>query len=234
MILDVGKIYKSPFSMFRKTLIFEYDDHAVVLEKEKGVVTCYAANAACSEIFCMIPLGKHQIRSKQFVVVCYSQDIMLIDGGDLLIMVDFGAKKVAVNQSHIKAIGKKAWGEDVQLPWKGKYNVLFGLDGELGMDRNAAKDFWAWFAENEDDITEKTAEGGEVAAEMKAQISKHLSRVFSYEKETEIEFQLGTSEGKNALFVYHFNKEQLIEDAEELGEMMPDTLRENWKYITEA
>lgn len=234
MILPVGKIYKSRFSFMKKTFIFEFDDHAVVLEREKGVATCYATNSACSEIYCMLPLGKHKIRSKQFVAICYSQDIMLIDGGDLLIVVDFGAKKMAVNQPGFTAIGKKAWGDDVQVPWKNRYNVMFGLGGDAVMDDNAAKDFWAWFEEHQDEIAEQTGEGGEAAEKMKARVSKRLSRVFPYEKESEIEFQLGSAEGRNALFVYHFNKEPLKEDTRELGGMMPETLRENWTYITEA
>lgn len=234
MLLPVGKIYKSRFSFMKKTFIFEHDDHAVILEKEKGLVTCYATNSACSEIYCVLPLPNHPIKSKQFVAICYSQEIMLVDCLGLLILIDFGAKKVAVNQPEFQAVGKKDWAEDVQIPWQNKYNVLFGLEGDLGMDEGAARNFWSWFEENEDEIAEKTAQGGELADQIRSQISKRLSRVFPYEKETDIEFQLGTSEGMNALFLYHLNKPQLAEDVKELGYLMPVDLRENWKYITEA
>ncbi len=235
MILHVGKIYKSRFSLFKKTYIFECGDHAMVLEREKGQVTLYATNAACSEIYCEVPLGKPAIWSKQFIAISYSQDKMLIDGQGLLIVVDFLARKVAVNQPHIKAIGKAAWGDDVQLPWEGAFNGMFGLEGgSVEMDVEAAGDFWSWFGDNQEQILEQIAEGGSAAAEMNVQISKYLGRVFPYEKETDIEFQVGSSQGSNALFVYHFNRMQLKADTEKLGTMMPVALRDTWKYITEA
>lgn len=236
MLLPVGKIMKNHFRLMRNTFIFEHGDHALILEKEKGAVTCYATNAACSEIYGALPLGKKQdICKKQFVTINYSEDIMLVDANDLLIVVDFGLGKMAVNQPQFRAFGSKAWGEAVQMPWQSRYNVLFGLPGEgQKLDEKAAVEFWNWFQENEGTIASRMALGGNDAQEVTWLIRKNLAPVFALADETELGIQVDAGEGKHTLAVSCPDNETLQAALEELGSRMPERLQKTWNYITKA
>lgn len=247
MILEVGKAGKARFIRFiKKTNIFECGPNGMVLERENNVITLYVTNARCSEIYCVIPLGGNEILKKnKFMGVAYSPEIMLLYGGDIMVMVDFGARKVSVNKPGIKATGKRDWGEDVQIPWKPQYNAMFGLAAgtevlESGEPEKVQPDcgdqaqFWAWFAEHEEEIVDKTIASGEEAEMMNARIRVQLAVAFPYEKPGSIEFQLGGDGEKNEFAVFHFNRERMKRDAEELGRLMPEALKERWTYHTEA
>ena len=112
MILEVGKAGKARFVRgIKKTNIFECGPNGLVLEREKNIITLYVTNHRCSEIYCVIPLGGNEILKKnKFMGVAYSSDIMLIDGGDIMVVVDFARKKVAVNKPEITVTGKAGHG----------------------------------------------------------------------------------------------------------------------------
>lgn len=257
MELEVGKAGKARFiRCIKKTNIFECGSNGLVLEREKNRITLYATNNRCSEIYAVVPLGGSEILKKnKFVGVAYSRDIMLLDGGDIMVMVDFAQKKVAVNKTEIKVTGKKDWAENVQLPWCPEYNVMFGMAANIPVMEEGqklsgepvaqepvqeepltqrAEKFWQWFTEHEDEIIDLSSAGGDQEEIINARVRARLALVFSYERPGEIEFSLNNDGEKNVLSVYHFNKEKMRSDAQELGTMMPNALKENWKYETEA
>ena len=128
MILQVGKIGKARFIRFlKKTNIFECGDNGMVLELENKKITLYATNAACSKIYCAIPLGTDkELKKHEFVAIAYNDHVMLLDGGDILVVVDYDAQKVAVNMPGIQASGCADWGREVQEPWLPEYSGMFG------------------------------------------------------------------------------------------------------------
>ena len=130
MKLEVGKLGKARFIRFvKKTNIFECGNNGIVMEREKKDIILYVTNARCSEIYCVIPLGPYkELKKYKFVCIAYNDHVMLVEGRDIRIVVDFDALKVAISKDEIKATGKRHWGEDVQEPWLKEYNGMFGLD----------------------------------------------------------------------------------------------------------
>lgn len=255
MILEVGKAGKVRFVRgIKKTNIFEIGPHGMVVERDKNTIYLYATNNRCSEIYAIATLGDNKIlKGKQnFIAAAYTEDIMVLDAGDIMVVVDYGKKKIAVNKPEIPVVGKRDWAENPRMEWEPYFNAMFGLpvdpalmpaqpeqkeeaeavEEEPQTDRMA--EFWAWFEENEDQIVEKTIEGGDAAEAVNARIRLRLAMVFTYEKPENIEFRLGGDGEKNELAVYHFNRDRMMADAAKLGEAMPETLKERWNYYTEA
>lgn len=129
MVLEIGKAGKVRFIRgIKKTNIFECGGNGIVVEREKNVITMYATNAACSVIYCTIPLGTNKaLKKNKFLCIAYNDHVMLLDGGDILAVVDFDSEKVAINKPEIKATGSRHWGEAVQEPWLQEYMSMFGL-----------------------------------------------------------------------------------------------------------
>ena len=99
----------------------------VVVERENNIITMYITNAACSRIYCEISLGTNEALKKvKFVVIAYNDHVMLLEGGGIMIVVDYDVERVAVNKDEIAVIGK-GWGEDVRAPWDKAYNGMFGM-----------------------------------------------------------------------------------------------------------
>lgn len=231
MVLNVGKVQKIKFGLFRNTIFIECGENGLVLEQDKQQVTLYATNGKCSSIYCEIPLGTRQeLKNTQYVIIAYSADEMLLEVGERLIVVDFMDRKVAVNREGIRAAGTEIWGEDVMIPWTADHNRMFGLSGDgLEMNKRAAERFWKWLDENDAQVCQALDEGGEAAEGMKQKIGRKLKSVFPYAKE-ELEFHVDSGR----LFFYHSDKPQLMQDAEILGEMMPEQLRERWSYTADT
>ena len=127
MVLEIGKAGKARFiRCIKKTNIFECGGNGMVLEREKHDITLYATNAACSQIYCTIPLGTDKALKKyKFVAIAYNDHVMLLDGGDIHVVIDYDAQKVAISKEGITAGGSKFWGEDVQEPWLPEYGSMF-------------------------------------------------------------------------------------------------------------
>ena len=97
------------------------------------------------------------------------------------------------------------------------------------MDMAAARQFWSWFAENEQWIIDNLKTNGmDVVWAIDAQIKP----VFPYFKK-ELEFQLGYNEGVGEFFFFHFGNKNLISDGQKLGELMPESLCKSWTFILE-
>ena len=104
------------------------------------------------------------------------------------------------------------------------------LFGKKGMDKAAAEVFWAWFEEQESWIIEclDKRDSAFIWA-----IDEKLKPVFPYFKK-ELEFQLGYNNGVGEFFFFHFGKKDLMRDANALADRMPSSLKERWRFISEA
>ena len=261
MILETGKAGKCRFVRgIKKTNIFEIGEYGMVVEREKHTITLYATNSRCSEIYASVELGDGRKLLKQkpnFIAAAYTPDIMLLDCGEILAVVDYAQKKLAVNQPELEIRSRDEWSA---MPWEPYFNAMFGLnvgDAEMQQaqalrnrkaeeetnvepeepvlpDADGIEKFWEWFAANEDEIVEKTMEGGEEAAIIAARMRIRLAVAFPYRKPQDIEFQLTGDGEKNLLAVYHFNHEQMKADAQELCRRIPEELQERWGAYTEA
>ena len=258
MILEVGKAGKVRFIRgIKKTNIFEIGPHGMVVERDKNTIYLYATNNRCSEIYAIATLGDNKLMKgkSHLMAAAYTQDIMVLDAGEVLVVVDYEKKKIAVNKPEIPVVGKKDWADAPRMEWEPYFNAMFGLpvDGvlmpppDLGKKEESVEEpvpeapktanleeFWAWFEENEDQIVDKTIEGGDAAETINARIRLRLAMAFPYEKPENIEFQRGGDGEKNELSVYHFNRDRLMADTTLLGEVMPESLKERWNYYTEA
>lgn len=132
MILQVGKAGKARFIYgVKKTNIFECGDMGMVVEREKKNIMLYATNARCSEIYCSVNLGLlKDLKKYKFVGIAYNDHVMLLDAGEILVVIDYDAEKIAISKPGIEAKGSKHWGEEVQEPWLKIYNGMFGMDVE--------------------------------------------------------------------------------------------------------
>lgn len=104
------------------------------------------------------------------------------------------------------------------------------LFGKKEMDLQEAEKFWSWFEENEDWIKVNLKIQGLAVVEA---VDERLKPVFPYWKK-QLEFQLGYNEGQGEIFFFHFNNRSLIRDGEKLGALMPQSLKENWRFLTVA
>ena len=106
---------------------------------------------------------------------------------------------------------------------------MFNLFGRKELDKIAAKNFWVWFAENEEWIVRNLKTNGMTVVEV---IDKELKPLFPYFKK-EFEFHLGFNDGKGEFFFFHQGNRNLKQDAEVLKSMMVSKLKERWTFILE-
>lgn len=258
MILQVGKAERVHFIRgIKKTNIFECGDNGMVVEREKNIITLYITNSRCSEIYCEVTLGQNRdLKKHKFLGVAFSQEIMLLDGGDILVVADYAQKKVAVNKPEIPVQGKGDWRENPRMDWAPEFDVMFGLMPSSALteesavaqpepvekkpedypepDEKTTDYFWSWFSGHEQEIVDKIGQGGDIAEMLNARLRIQLSVVFPYEKPDRVEFHVELGGEKNELAVYHFNNPRMERDARILGERMPEALKERWNYYIEA
>ena len=106
---------------------------------------------------------------------------------------------------------------------------MFGLFAKKGMNEEAAKSFWEWFAEKEEWIIDCISNHDSAFVWA---IDEKLKPIFPYFK-GELEFQLGYNNGVGEFFFFHFGKKELARDGEALGKMMPSEIAKNWQLILE-
>ena len=107
---------------------------------------------------------------------------------------------------------------------------MFGLFTKKEMNLEAAKAFWGWFTEKEEWIIANIKTNG---MDVVWAVDAVLKPVFPYFKK-ELEFQMGFNDGKGEFFFFHLGNKNLMRDAEAFAAMMPESLKENWKFIIEA
>ena len=260
MILEVGKGGKARFIRgIKKTNIFEIGEYGMVVEREKNTIYLYATNNRCSQIYSRVTLGDNSLlKGKQFLMVgAFSRDILALDAKEVLVVVDYGQKRIAVNRPELEVKSKEGWD---RMAWEPHFNAMFGLSvseaEQIAAENMKNRDnpeeiveriqepevvepdpreqFWNWFAENEEEIVDKTLEGGEEAEIITARLRVRLAVVFPYERPENIEFRIDGNGEKNCLSVYHFNNDRMKADAESLIAAMPASLAERWVCETEA
>lgn len=256
MKLEVGKAAPVRFMQFMwiksDVNLFSCCSNGLVLEWEPktDVVTLYATNSENNAVYALAEVYKRaEMKKQKVLVVGSSENVMLLDAGDLRVMVDFARRHVSVNREGITVTGKGEWAGNVQRPWERDFDDLFapGINSreeaavpqireakQEQSDADAPGRFWSWFAGMEEELVEKILAGGVDRELMMAKIRARLAAVFPYEKPEAIEFQVGGDGGKNELVVFHLNAEPLKTDAERLGGQMPGELRERWSFRTEA
>ncbi|MBQ7344047.1 MAG: hypothetical protein IJW53_04705 [Clostridia bacterium] len=103
----------------------------------------------------------------------------------------------------------------------------FQLTKKKEMNLNAAKDFWQWFEENEKSIIKRYKTDGR---RLVFEIDQKLQPIFPYYK-GELEFQLGFNEGRGEFFFFHLKNKHLMRDGDTLGTLMPEAVKQRWRYI---
>lgn len=259
MILEVGKGGKARFIRgIKKTNIFEIGEYGMVVERDKNTIYLYATNNRCSQIYSRVTLGDNSLlKGKQFLMVgAFAHDILVLDAKEVMVVVDYGMQRIAVNRPDLEVKSNEGWD---RMPWEPHFNAMFGLSvseaeqqafealknrdnteeveelpAPVEPELDPKERFWNWFAENEEDIVDKTLAGGEEAEIITARLRVRLAVVFPYERPENIEFALGGDGEKNRLAVYHFNNDRMKADAESLIAAMPEVLKERWVCETEA
>ena len=232
--MNKGEMQKVKFGLFKKTFMFECEDHGLVLERDGKTVCLYATDRNHAKIYCALPLGPEKIFKRLSYMIVAPDDqymLMLVEG--VMVVVDFVNKTCATNVEKLRVFGSDAWGEECSAPWQKEYNKLFGLE----MNAAAADAFWNWFAENEESIVFRLNginSGGQGAAEMINDIDKHLAPVFPYIPAGRLEFELGCNGNIGEFRFFHCGNPNLEEDGRLFGERMPDGLKETWQLIVEA
>lgn len=252
MKLELGKAGKAQFLLgFKKTNIFEYETNGVVLERDKGIITMYVANLQRGEIYCEIPLGDKKIlKTNKFVVAAHSPEIMLLDGGDILAVVDFGRKQVAINKDNLEVKGLRDWAESPRMKWENSFVELFGMSKQEEpvekLDRfreseqtlptleERADSFWKWFSSHEEELVEKWEQGGDVAETLLARLRIQLSIVFPYIKAEQMDFSLTRQGDGYAIRLEPETKEQWQRDAQVLWNRIPEELALRWRWDIQA
>ena len=107
--------------------------------------------------------------------------------------------------------------------------MMLSLFSKKAMNEEAAKDFRAWFEEQEAWIVNCLSNHD--SAFIWA-IDERLKPVFPYFKK-ELEFQLGYNEGKGEFFFFHFGNSNLMKDADSFSALMPNNISERWSFIAE-
>ena len=234
MELKIGSTQMAQFSLFKKRFLFESGDRGLVLEQADGVVCIYATDAQHSKIFCAMPLGRiRDMKKMTYFLFNPDENKLLAAVGRALFVMDFAEKWAASNLENYKIYGSDHWGQDCQKPWQGSFMKLFGLPDETApMDEVAARDFWAWFGENEEKIRGKLS--GKGAMEVIGWVDEKIGPVFPYMDVEMIHFELGFNNGQGEIFLFHKNDEQLRTDYEAFAAMLPEELRERWNVILRA
>lgn len=97
------------------------------------------------------------------------------------------------------------------------------------MDIHAAEKFWSEFSGKEEWIINGLSKNPLTVVDF---VDALIKPVFPYFKR-ELEFQLGFNDGVGEFFFYHLDNASLIRDSQTLKDMMPDELKEHWKFIIE-
>ena len=232
--MNKGDVQKVTFGLFKKTFMFECEDHGLVLERDGKTVCLYATDSVHSKIYCALPLGPEKILKRlPFYIVAPDDQYMLMLVGVVMVVVDFVNKTCAANVEQLRVFGSDTWGENCGTQWKEEYNKLFGLE----MNVDAADAFWNWFVENEDGIASSLSNissSGQGAADIINNIDKKLAPVFPYIPAGNLEFELGCNDNIGEFHFFHCSNPNLERDGQLLRERMPDVLKEKWQMTIDA
>ena len=233
MKLEIGesKIVKLP--IWLKAGDVSCGENGVWIARQNGNAVLNISDKKCRKVFAAVLLGQiKDINQFGIHVKAHSGSKMLVSVGAIRILIDFGAKKAATNVLGLLILGSAEWGENVQIPWRADYLPLFGLPlPPEEMDRNTAEVFWKWFHGSETDIIRLLGGNKKESRAVFRQVNLWLCPVFPYLKGKQMDFDL-RCKGEENLFILHCGgNERLMADAEEFGKMMPEPLKDQWKFV---
>lgn len=227
------KTVKLPFIL--KAQDFLCDKNGLRLERSNGGIYLYVNDGNRRNRFCAMPLGSAKdLKGFSYTVKAQSKTRMLFSVGSVRFVIDYVAHKVASNLIGFMVTGSKEWGDNVQMPWRAEYQTLFGLPmPPMEMDRNTAKLFWQWYVASEPSIVQLVSKNRKSAKQVCHQIELWLYPVFPYVKNGKMDFDLTCDEHERTFIFNCGDNEQLKADAEVFGDMMPDILKKDWKFVIE-
>ena len=236
MDLKIGesKTVKLPFIL--KAQDFYCEGNGLRLERNnKGLISLYANDGSRRKRFCTIPLGyARDLKGMSYTAKAQSKSRMLFNVGNVRFVIDFAAKKVASNLIGFSIYGSKEWGTGVQMPWRAEFQPLFGLPmPPMEMDKAAAELFWKWYLANEPSIVSMVSKSRKDAKNVIRHVELWMYPVFPYVKSNKLDFDLTCDEKQRVFTFFCGGDAQLQEDAAVFGDMMPDILKREWKFVIE-
>ena len=236
MELKIGESRTFKLPIWLKAVDIICEGNGLRLERQRGGIACLNVNNGRRSIaYAAIPLGRvKDLNEFGYTVKAQSKTRMLFSVGTVKFVIDYAAQKVSTNLLGLRILGSKEWGDHVQMPWRAEYMPLFGLPmPPAEMDQNTAALFWQWFHMNEADIVKMVNGSKKESKSIFRQIDLWLCPVFPYVKGNLIDFNLTCEESGHTFVFYHGGNEQLKEDAAAFGEMMPEGMRRQWRFVIE-
>ena len=236
MELKIGetKTVKLPFVL--RAQDFYCEGNGLRLERNnKGFINLYANDGSRRKRFCNIPMGyAKDLKGVSYTVKAQSKSRLLFSVGNIRFVIDFAAKKVATNLIGFSIYGSKEWGDQVQMPWRGDFQPLFGLPAPaMEMDQKTAELFWQWYIVNEPSIVDIASKSRKDAKNVMRHVELWLYPVFPYVKNNKLKFEIACNEKSRVFTFFCGDDEQLRKDAELFGQMMPDILKKDWEFVVE-
>lgn len=233
MKLEVGqsKSFRLPFWL--KAVDVSCEEKAVRLERRGKLLQLVASEGGKRNHCCIIPLGyAGDLKGVEYEVKVQSKTRMLFSLKNIRFVIDFGAKRAATNLIGLRIYGSERWGEYIQSPWRAEYQSLFGLPvPPMELDRQAAEYFWKWFHARESEIVPMVNGNKRESKAVFRSVELWLYPVFPYVKNGKISFDLECQEQGHTFTFHTGGDEQLAADATAFGELMPEGLRRQWKFV---
>ncbi|MBR5021306.1 MAG: hypothetical protein IKY17_06715 [Oscillospiraceae bacterium] len=236
MVLNLGETKSFKLPLMLKAMDFIYEGNGLRLERQRGGVLCLNVNSGRrKDAFAAIPLGPaKELNAVGMNVKVHSNSRILFWVGNVRFVIDYNAKKVATNLLGLRIFGSKQWGENVQMPWRGEFQTLFGLPKPAAeMDRGTAQLFWQWFNNHEVEIISLVNGTKKEAKAVYHTITLWMAPVFPYTKVNELDFELKCADGDNTFIFRHGGHEKLMAEAEEFHSLMPENMAKRWTFISE-
>lgn len=234
MVLNLGETKSFKLPLMLKAMDFIYEGNGLRLERQRGGVLCLNVNSGRrKDAFAAIPLGPaKELNAVGMNVKVHSNSRILFWVGNVRFVIDYNAKKVATNLLGLRIFGSKQWGENVQMPWRGEFQTLFGLPKPPAeMDRGTAQLFWQWFNNHEVEIIDLINGTKKEAKAVSHMITLWMAPVFPYTRANELDFELKCADGDNTFIFCHGGNEQLMAEAEEFHSLMPENMAKRWEFV---
>ena len=236
MVLNLGETKSFKLPLMLKAMDFIYEGNGLRLERQRGGVLCLNVNSGRrKDAFAAIPLGPaKELNAVGMNIKVHSNSRILFWVGNVRFVIDYNAKKVATNLLGLRIFGSKQWGENVQMPWRGEFQTLFGLPKPPAeMDRGTAQLFWQWFNNHEVEIIDLINGTKKEAKAVSHMITLWMAPVFPYTRANELDFELKCADGDNTFIFHHGGNEQLMAEAEEFHSLMPENMLKRWEFISQ-
>ena len=236
MVLNLGETKSFKLPLMLKAMDFIYEGNGLRLERQRGGVLCLNVNSGRrKDAFAAIPLGPaKELNAVGMNIKVHSNSRILFWVGNVRFVIDYNAKKVATNLLGLRIFGSKQWGENVQMPWRGEFQTLFGLPKPPAeMDRGTAQLFWQWFNNHEVEIIDLINGTKKEAKAVTHTITLWMAPVFPYTRANELDFELKCADGDNTFIFRHGGNQQLMAEAEEFHSLMPENMLKRWEFISQ-